>query len=199
MSSLFEIGFSLRLLPLIISFFFVLMTRSIFSVLAVFFFSWLWEFPRVSILSTKSQVINHFPEVSAKSSGRSGKVVVSLSLLHYEIVDNDEQKGDRDSPPPKESSDDLKVFSQISINIYCTLEIGIKGYRGINLWFGIPFCSQYTRKRWRFGSNLSIPICDISSVHKVQIFSGCSFVTAYVAYISGMILHVLNQTLLSLF
>ena len=69
--------------------------------LEVFFFSWLWaslrEFPRVSILSTKSQVINHFPEVSAKSSGRSGKVVVSLSLLHYEIVDNDEQKGDRDS------------------------------------------------------------------------------------------------------
>ena len=36
MSSLFEIGFSL-LLPLIISFFFVLMTRSIFSVLAFFF------------------------------------------------------------------------------------------------------------------------------------------------------------------
>ena len=72
--------------------------------LEVFFFSWLWaslrEFPRVSILSTMSQVINHFPEVSAKSSGRSGKVVVSLSLLHYEIVDNDEQKGDRDSPPP---------------------------------------------------------------------------------------------------
>ena len=78
-------------------------------------------------MSTKSQVINHFPEVSAKSSGRSGKVVVSLSLLHYEMVDNDEQKGDRDSPspPPKESSDDLKVFSQMAINIYCTLEIGI--------------------------------------------------------------------------
>ena len=98
--------------------------------LEVFFFSWLWaslrEFPRVSILSTKSQVINHFPEVSAKSSGRSGKVVVSLSLLHYEIVDNDEQKGDRaPPPPPKESSDDLKVFSQMAINIYCTLEIGI--------------------------------------------------------------------------
>lgn len=36
MSSLFEIGFSL-LLPLTISFFFVLMTRSIFSVLAFFF------------------------------------------------------------------------------------------------------------------------------------------------------------------
>ena len=51
-------------------------------------------------MSTKSQVINHFPEVSGKSSGRSGKVVVSLSLLHYEMVDNDEQKGDRDSPPP---------------------------------------------------------------------------------------------------
>ena len=51
-------------------------------------------------MSTKSQVINHFPEVSAKSSGRSGKVVVSLSLLHYEMVDNDEQKGGRDSPPP---------------------------------------------------------------------------------------------------
>ena len=103
MSSLFEIGFSLRLLPLIISFFFVLMTRSIFSVVAVFFFSWLWassrKFPRVSILSAKSQVINHFPEVSARSSGRSGKAVVSLSLLHYEIVDNDEQKEDRDSPP----------------------------------------------------------------------------------------------------
>lgn len=28
-------------------------------------------------------------------------------------------------PPPKESSDDLKVFSQMAINIYCTLEIGI--------------------------------------------------------------------------
>lgn len=46
------------------------------------------------------------------------------------MVDNDEQKGDRDSPPPppaqkKESSDDLKVFSQMAINIYCTLEIGI--------------------------------------------------------------------------
>lgn len=37
---------------------------------------------------------------SARSSGRSGKVVVSLSLLHHEIVDNDEQKGNRDSPPP---------------------------------------------------------------------------------------------------
>ena len=45
------------------------------------------------------------------------------------MVDNDEQKGDRDSPPPpapkKESSDDLKAFSQMAINIYCTLEIGI--------------------------------------------------------------------------
>ena len=131
MSSLFEIGFSLRLLPLIISFFFVLMTKTIFSALAVFF-SWLWassrDFPRVTILSAQSQVINHFPEVSAKSSGRSGKVVVSLSLLHYEIVDNDEQKGNRDSPHPpslKEFSDDLKFFSQMAINISYTLEIGI--------------------------------------------------------------------------
>jgi len=46
-----------------------------------------------------------------------------------------------ETPPLKESSDDLKFFSQMAINIYCTLEIGIKGYRRINLWFGIPFCS----------------------------------------------------------
>lgn len=38
------------------------------------------------------------------------------------------KKGTETLPPPpqkKESSDDLKVFSQMAINIYCTLEIGI--------------------------------------------------------------------------
>lgn len=35
------------------------------------------------------------------------------------------KKGTETAPPPKESSDDLKVFSQMAINIYCTLEIGI--------------------------------------------------------------------------
>lgn len=68
----------------------------------------------------KVQVINHFPKVSARSSGRCGKAVDSLSLPHYETADNDEQKGDRHSPL-KESSDDIKFFSQMAIKTYTAL------------------------------------------------------------------------------
>ena len=145
MSSLFEIGFSLQLLPLIISFFFFWVDdEDDFFGLSSFFFPLVMGFFKGTILSAQCQVINHFPKVSARYGYRyrCGKDVVSLSLLHYEIVDNDEQKGTETPPPPlKESSDDNKFFSQMAINTNCTLEISIQGYGRINLWFGIPFCS----------------------------------------------------------
>ena len=62
-----------------------------------------------------------------------GALVKSWSPSHCFIMKwliTMSKKGTETLPPPppaqkKESSDDLKVFSQMAINIYCTLEIGI--------------------------------------------------------------------------
>ena len=74
--------------------------------LEVFFFSWLWaslrEFPRVSILSTKSQVINHFPEVSVLNL--LGALVKSWSPSHCFIMKSlitMSKKGTETPPPPE--------------------------------------------------------------------------------------------------